>query len=575
MIKNYPYFFTRQKKLSHFLEYLKYYLIKSNLFILFLSAAFFMRNYAKGQGIANTFPLSNASQKENLNDNFSEKVWARIFPPKDMGLFKKKVLAEQFHNQLEKKKFKAADEAVILAGLAALHAQDPESKYAALPLLQSAFEKYPDLRRDRELEKVWRTFRIHFSGKIASDEIILMQTAALLAGTNLESSDDPAFPFFRGQWLQSQGKFKESLAYMVKVPLSSPDYRRAKFAESLAHIQLNSINDAYEALQVVVSLDLTHAESGSSITTKSVQRLRELGVLTTARLLYEQGQFLESIAYYRTLAQDSFFFYESLHEQGWAYFMAGFPNRALGAEYAAQSPFFSEKFNPDSYFLNATLNYWLCEFEGANQSLTRFVAHTRNEGDLLTGMVRRYNGFAPDESLTRYSKLIEDSSRGVSARNLGLGPKTLASLKAHSPLTDSFQALNAMTLMRTQISQKTFYTTGKERLIKALGEAESIQRKALGTQVKLQLNIMASEFEKTLTQAKLLYLEILTARKDSLLGKDRSVRGQEFVGVEKNFDEFMGSTRSQQSWAQDKKEFWYDELGSYVYDLKSKCGGPG
>ena len=81
---------------------------------------------------------------------------------------------------------------------------------------------------------------------------------------------------------------------------------------------------------------------------------------------------------------------------------------------------------------------------------------------------------------------------------------------------------------------------------------------------------MVSDFESSLAQARLLYLEILTAKKDRILGNDRSVQGQEFTGEERQFEEAVQSAEKQK-WEQDKNEFWYDELGNYVFQLSSQC----
>jgi tetratricopeptide (TPR) repeat protein len=189
-----------------------------------------------------------------------------------------------------------------------------------------------------------------------------------------------------------------------------------------------------------VSMDRTDSESKFGQSKDAVSRLRELAVLNLARISYEEGEFLESITYYRTLMHDSNFFYESLSEQAWPFFMAGYPNRALGALYAATSPFFQDKFNPDSYFLGGVIYYWMCQFDSAKKGLAKFVSHTRKEGDELKKKTNAWNTLPGNESLIRYAAAYENAKSGVSSTNLGIGPRTRASIFLRGKPTKHFNS---------------------------------------------------------------------------------------------------------------------------------------
>jgi hypothetical protein len=47
------------------------------------------------------------------------------------------------------------------------------------------------------------------------------------------------------------------------------------------------------------------------------------------------------------------------------------------------------------------------------------------------------------------------------------------------------------------------------------------------------------------------------------------VQGNEFTGDEKKFEDM--EQELSRNWTQDKNEFWFDELGHYVFREKSKC----
>ena len=517
--------------------------------------------------------LEKASPGNKSATDVAQMLWSKVLSAQVPPLAQRKSMAEHIHEALNKKSFRPTEEGLFHAALGALHASDPETKYAALPMLEFAKKQWPELTSARETERLWKIFNLMFASKTVLDEGVLTNAAMLLDGPIMSTTSDNAFHFYKALGLYQGKKYPQALVAFSKVSLESADYRRAKFLEAVMHIESNQADLAKDALQIVISLDRTPSERNSKVDAKSIQRLRELGVLTMGRLYYEQGQFLESLAYYRTLNQESHFFYESLSEQGWAFFMAGYPNRALGAQYAAMSPFFADNFNPDSYFLNAILYYWMCEFDSSRSQLARFVAHSADEGDRLRKVVQSFNEMEAETAAKKYAKLFEDAKANVSPRNLGLGPKTVATILAKDLLSDSYEGLQTLQKRRLKLQKNTSYTAGKERMLKNWTAYEDETRVGLGLRVRTHMRTLSADFEKSLSQSRLLYLEILTAKKDTLLGKERSVKGQEFLGTERDFEEALKNQA--QVWAQDKNEFWFDELGHYVFQVKSQCTNPG
>jgi tetratricopeptide (TPR) repeat protein len=496
-------------------------------------------------------------------------VWARAFGNiTEEGSL---LLAEQIHGGLNKNGYSSRSEGKFFGSLAYLHLKDNNAFLSSPAFLQQAGQKWPQLGDTKEAEVLWKAFKERFDEGTSIDDTALQMAAGALQGSTLRETDDSVYHFYLGLWHFQKREYAKSLVELQKVALTVEHYRRAKFMEALIHLEGNRVQESREAFQIVVSLDVTAAEKASPLRSKGISRLRELGVLNLARLSYEEGQFLESLAYYRTLMQESAAFHESLTEQGWAFFMAGYPNRAFGAQYAAVSPFFRDRFNPDAYFLGGILQYWMCHFEKAQEGIGRFVAHTTSEGDELKKRIQSWANLAEEESLLRYAKLYDDARIGVSSRNIGLGSKTIASLLLKDAPMDAHNAASFVTKKRLGLIKPLSKRQGADRILKSISTFENELKIALGRRVRLALSTIGADFEKSLDQARLLYLEILTARKDALLGKQRSVKGQEFRGVEKPFEEAFGNADTQK-WAQDKNEFWFDELGFYVFQVQSQCG---
>ncbi len=512
---------------------------------------------------------SSAARKLNIGE-----MWKTVEKATRQDLQRRRRFAGTLHDVLSKTPSDRKQERAHLYGaLSVLHATDYLLRHSALSFLAAAKKVWPGFVRTKQSVYVWKKLLDSLDRKQIVNEHLLSRAAQVLSGGRVEQEEKVEFPYYKGWSFFRSEKYSDALGILEKVPLRSPHYRRAKFLEATSLVMLDRVADARETYQVVVSLLPTQFEEKSRIPARSIQRLRDLAVLNIARLLYEQRQFKESLAYYRSLDQDSFFFYESLAEQGWSFFMSGFPGRALGAAYAATSPFFSDRFNPDVYFLFATLYFWLCHYDYAREGLSKFIQHTKSEGDSLRVFLSGVSKLPAAKRKERMLSLLEAVDRGLSPKSLGLGNKTAAFLSYQEGLMDTYEGYKALRDRRLQVQKLKLDKVMRERVLTGLEEFES----ELGFQVSLHaedtLQGIKGDYENSLTQSRLLWLEILTAQKDALLGKERSVEGNQFLGDENAFVEAL-SRGKKTKWSQDKNEFWFDELSSYVFDMPSQCGDP-
>jgi hypothetical protein len=399
---------------------------------------------------------------------------------------------------------------------------------------------------------------------------LLSRAAAILAPGLVATSEVNEFPYYMGWSYFREAKYGDALGILERVPLGSPHYRRAKFLEATSQVLQGRIADARENFQIVVSLDPTQAEDDYGIPRRSIQRIRDLSVINIARILYEQSQFKESLAYYRSADQDSYFFYESISEQGWSFFMAGYPARALGAAYAATSPFFSDRFNPDVYFLISTLYFWLCHYDYSKQALTAFISHSRAEGDSLRQSIASIQKLPAARKRERLIGILEALDKGLSAKNFGIGERTMSFLASQEGLMDSYQGYLALRARRLRVQELDLEKAMHGRVQTAIEEFEEELASQVALQAEDALIGLREDYENALSQSRLLWLEILTAQKDKILGQDRTVQGNQFFGDEKSFLDALARS-SEKSWYQDKNEFWYDELNSYVFNIQSQC----
>ena len=109
----------------------------------------------------------------------------------------------------------------------------------------------------------------------------------------------------------------------------------------------------------------------------------------------------------------------------------------------------------------------------------------------------------------------------------------------------------------------------KNYFLDALMRLENREKMRLAKLADLSISTMQKEYERSLTQMRLINLEIMTAEKDQLMDKGRTAVGQEFLGTEKEF--FEAAEKVPRKWDNAKREYWKDELDSFVFKKKSQC----
>jgi hypothetical protein len=498
-------------------------------------------------------------------------LWQTVEKATNHSLSQRRKFAATLHELLSKTPSdKNIEQSNIYAALSVLHASDTLLMHSSLSFLAAAVKIWPGFVSTKESLYVWNHLLEYMRRKQIVNEHLLSRAAAILAPGLVATNEVNEFPYYMGWSYFREAKYGDALGILERVPLGSPHYRRAKFLEATSQVLQGRIADARENLQIVVSLEPTQAEDDFGIPRRSIQRIRDLSVVNIARILYEQSQFRESLAYYRSADQDSYFFYESISEQGWSFFMAGYPARALGAAYAATSPFFSDRFNPDVYFLISTLYFWMCHYDYSKQALTAFITHSRAEGDSLRQSISSIQKLPAARKRERLIGILDALDKGLSAKNYGIGEKTMSFLASQEGLMDSYQGYLALRARRLRVQELELEKVMHGRVQTAIEEFEEELASQVALQAEDALIGLREDYENALSQARLLWLEILTAQKDKILGQERTVQGNQFFGDEKSFLDAL-SRSNEKSWYQDKSEFWYDELNSYVFNIQSQC----
>jgi len=484
---------------------------------------------------------------------------------------KKLAFTEKLLKDFENQNHTAENRSRLLLATALVVLSEENTQMASAELISEAAKIAPLKLNRTAAQFIWNDILKRIPSETSSGLSALTDVAAAIASDN-QSEINESHTYFLALSKNQQGIAKDALSLFAKIETSSKFYRQAKLQEGLIHARDGNTARAKVALETVLSLEKTDVEKKAGLSDQFLIDVKERAVLNLARLHFESKEFKESISLYRSIDSQSPLFYESLSEQGWAFFMAGHPNRALGVGYGATSPHYNQQFQPDQYFLNASVNYWLCDFPAARKSIQSFVMHTRDDAQLLRHWGNSVSLTAREDDTKRLQKafkIVEGLAQGVTHSNNLLGPRSLQTLGRKRSLINGIDELATLRANRMKLLGSSWPLQSKKTLIGALLKLEEKEQKRIGKLALSIIDAMRSDYERSLTQIRLIHLEIMTAEKDKLMNSGRSAEGQQFTGSEQEFLE--GAEGSARIWEDNKREFWKDELDSFVFNKTSEC----
>lgn len=300
---------------------------------------------------------------------------------------------------------------------------------------------------------------------------------------------------------------------------------------------------------------------------RQVEDLRVRCLAGRARTFYQMNKFDESDQAYDQIPKKSFVWTDILFEQAWNAFAKGEFNRTLGKLVSYESPELNFQFNTEIDVLRAQSYLALCLYDDANKVIEQFKKRYTAVGEEVKEFVERHS-----------QNLLSFFDRGKQALNSPLhraspfnrmlnlfvrSPYFVELVAAEKDVEDELIAIRQFNLLQPGVSK-----TENEGFPGFLREVLSWRRHSVrwfgGAFVKNSLLdrhlVLIHDFEKIA----FIKLEMLRRAKESLMGKKSDIDMPE--------DAQEASRRDYQYYWTFNGEFWNDEIGDYVFGLKSQCG---
>ena len=245
------------------------------------------------------------------------------------------------------------------------------------------------------------------------------------------------------------------------------------------------------------------------------KNLKNLAALALGRIYYEEKDFKKSIYFFRQVEKDSLQYYEALFEQSWALFMNGNSNHALGSLYSMSTPFFSDKYNPESSILKAIIYFWICHYDRSRNALADFLEKHQETSKII-------KRFTSNKSLNPNLafKLFKASIDGKKVSEI---PSDVLTFVIEQPsLYAARDQLAAVLEEKNKLLKDGIFGSSKNIPIlnKQLNKWIKSLKLSIGKSVIKELKELSKKFNQQMKQAKFLYVELLMSETKQKLGKN-------------------------------------------------------
>lgn len=294
-------------------------------------------------------------------------------------------------------------------------------------------------------------------------------------------------------------------------------------------------------------------------------RLRQLKItrdyclVGISRSQFSVQKYVLANSSYLDLAKSSYIWPEILFEEAWNSFYLKDYNRTLGKLVTYKAPVFSYIFNPEVEVLKALSYMELCLWDDSKNTVEAFYTKYEKESE---GFKRFIDSLGKD--YRQYYLLVKDRDDGKFKDNPILS-SALSSIGRDPAYLELYSAFNNG---RDEIERLKSLPADnlKSALNENLRESLGLQRNLIGSYIRGQLQLNAAQIVRAFEDMSYIKLEVLSKRKTELY-EDVSLRNS---GRARGDIAHLRRTDKQYFWTFNG-EFWADELGDYVFSLKSEC----
>lgn len=465
------------------------------------------------------------------------------------------------------------------------HMRSKDLSLTALLLQGEMLTSRPDLLNDTTFLKQY----LMRADYLQADWAIL-NIVPILSKRTIAVMRSPILNYYSGVLLFNQGSYKRANIFFLKIEPSSKYYRSAVFQRAYILYHQKKFQAAVKLLQKLMKMPI---DANDPIEKKQQKYIIYQSALSLARIANDHKIYQAAKVYYAKLKKPHILWIDAMMEQSWAAVWMGDYNLALGNLKSINSIYFIDRYYPDSLLLEGSIYFMLCMYDDTRSALNRFLQTDFRVGNILSQIYQKVSSkddtyffsFVEQyyqDQISTYQGQISTYQEQTSA-DLAIPKKVLTSIVERKRVDKKYRQVLMLKREMAIIQQSTpalhksasynrsFINTKffKKKLIRLLNKQIEVLAGQVGKAVRRDLSKIVETFKRTEEQVRLLYIELNMAEKDSMLGilgRNKGKIWQEAITMA-NFEQ-----ASTNKWKVDQKdEYWWDEIGNYLYNLESQC----
>lgn len=358
--------------------------------------------------------------------------------------------------------------------------------------------------------------------------------------------------------LFKKGKYQEALNELSNISADHSAYPFIANLKATLYSHLNNPKEAETQFKDCVNASERRMGKVDSVTQKDqLATNRDYCIAGAARVQFAHNDFKKSELTYLDISKDSFIWPEILFEEAWtSYYLKNY-NRTLGKLISYKAPVFDFIFKPEVEVLTALAYMKMCLYEDANKTVDGFYNELlKPSRDLRNFLLTRKKDYR------YYYNLMADHEENKPAP-LSIIDSILKSVRKDAAYIEMKSALMASLNEYNELRKKP---NGSMRasLIKNVRTLADEYRTTLGAYVRAGLVSKYAELYSAFQGMSYIKLEVLAQRKERLYQSDV------IPGKKRGDIKYIERNDKQYFWTFNG-EFWADELGDYVFALRSEC----
>lgn len=427
----------------------------------------------------------------------------------------------------------------------------------------------------------------------------------IASATEVNTDQQPPYLLKKAKFEMEKGNLGEAEAVLQLIPMAAPEYHEATLLKAVFNYRQGQVDAALSDLEMVYPL----------VEKNTKDQIRNLIVLTLARLHFQKGDYTSAYKYYLKVDKSSGQWLQSMVEQAWTQVLAGDSAGAAGNMFALHTEFFSKAYAPETFvvrsvgYLNlcqygdgvSVLNDFKDKYSTINTNLEKFQKNNKDAMpyyDLVKSWMKN-TGAQEIEGVPRafivelarhpHYTLTQKQINNYEDENSRFNKITIDLIRKEKlARLEMLKAKNAYTAAKNKSKEKStllpfeqkYLARGVEHVIsqrakdgmKKMRESAVVRlekekndlRVKTAKNIKGRFDLFASTLDHLIDQREVLSYEIFS-------GAGEHIRFQAAGGeVKPEAQRAIASEKNSYQWKH-KGEVWEDEIGHYRSSLKNVC----